>query len=212
MSIVHHPSDELLLSYAAGATHEAASLVIATHLALCPACRRLTAKAEEAGGALIESVQPAAMGEGALKSVLSRLDSAPVAKSRARAPSSVPEPLRSYVGGDLGQVPWKKITDGIAFLPLFHRGKTRAHLVRTEPGVGVGLHAHRGEELSMVLTGGYTDETGHYQRGDFHATSPDIVHRPVADEGEACIVLAMSEAPLKFRGLMDALIARWFGF
>jgi len=212
MSIAHHPSDELLLSYAAGATDEAASLVIATHLALCPICREVTARAEAAGGALLEAAEPVAMDAGAFKSVLSRLEDAPAAKPQARAPSNVPEPLRSYIGGDLDNLHWKKVTEGIAFLPLVKHGKTRAHLVRTEPGAAVGLHTHRGEELSIVLTGGYTDATGHYRRGDFQATAAGDEHSTVTDRGEPCVVLAMSEAPLRFHGLMDALIARWFGF
>ena len=40
VSVRHHPDDELLLDYASGALGEAESLVIATHMALCPICRR----------------------------------------------------------------------------------------------------------------------------------------------------------------------------
>ena len=36
---VHHPTDEFLLDYAAGALGEPKSLLVATHLSMCPACR-----------------------------------------------------------------------------------------------------------------------------------------------------------------------------
>lgn len=213
MSIQHHPADELLLSYAAGASDEAISLILATHLALCPQCRRTVANAEAAGGALLESVDKAPLAPDALQSVMSRLDE-PVQKiaSASRTPSNLPEPLRSYVGGDLEAIRWTNIAGGISFKPLFQRGAARAQLIRSRPGAGVGSHTHRGEEFTLCLAGGYTDETGQYARGDLQSTTPDIFHRPLADEGGDCIVLAVSDAPLLFRNFGVTLIARWFGF
>ena len=213
MSVVHHPADELLLSYAAGAIDEATSLVLATHLALCPQCRGTVARAETIGGVMLEDGTSAPLREGALQSVLSRLDTASVAKASApRGSFAAPEPLRSYLGGDLDRVKWTNLAGGIYFKPLFRRGKARAYLIRSEPGRGVGWHTHHGEELTLCLSGGYTDETGSYARGDLQSATPEILHRPVADEGEDCIVLAMSNARLKFSSPLVALIGRWFGF
>ena len=56
--ITHHISDALLLEYAAGTLEEGWSLAVATHLALCPDCRKRLALMEAAGGALIESLEP----------------------------------------------------------------------------------------------------------------------------------------------------------
>ena len=213
MSILHHPADELLLSYAAGATDEAMSLILATHLALCPQCRSTVAKAEAAGGALLEAGDSTPLTPNALQSVMSRLDQ-PVQKiaPKPRTPSNVPEPLRSYIGGHLDAIGWTKIAGGISFVPLFERDSARVQLIRSTPGAGVGLHSHRGEEFTLCLAGGYTDVTGQYARGDLQSTTPDILHRPLADEGEDCIVLAVSDAPLLFRNWGIALIAKWFGF
>jgi putative transcriptional regulator len=213
MTILHHPGDNLLLSYAAGTTDEATSLVLATHLALCPQCRRAVASVEALGGAMLEGGKSTPLSDGAWQSVLSRLDAAPAAKlSVSRGSFAVPEPLRSYLGGDLDRVKWTKLAGGICFKPLLRRGDARAYLIRSKAGQGVGWHTHHGEELTLCLTGGYTDETGQYARGDLQSTTPDILHRPVADEGEDCIVLAMSDARLKFSNPIVALIGRWFGF
>ncbi|HEY4124306.1 MAG TPA: ChrR family anti-sigma-E factor [Rhizomicrobium sp.] len=213
MTILHHPGDELLLSYAAGATDEAMSLVLATHLALCPQCRRTVGQAEAAGGAMLEDNTPAPLRDGALQSALSRLDDRPVAKSVVpRGAFTAPEPLRSYLGGDLDRVKWTNLAGGIYFKPLCRRGESRVYLIRSKAGCGVGWHTHHGEELTLCLTGGYTDETGRYARGDLQSATPDILHRPVADEGEDCIVLAMSDARLKFSSPLVALIGHWFGF
>ena len=213
MTIAHHPADELLLSYAAGATDEAVSLIVATHLTFCPQCRRTVAKAEAAGGALLENGEIAPLSGSALQAVMSRLDAPtpkPIRVPMAR--SNVPAPLRAYIGHDLEGVRWTKIAGGISFKPLFQRGESRVQLIRSKPGSGVGLHTHRGEEFTLCLAGGYTDVTGEYARGDWQSTTPDILHRPLADAGEDCIVLAVSDAPLLFQNWGIALLAKWFGF
>ncbi|HTQ13573.1 MAG TPA: ChrR family anti-sigma-E factor [Rhizomicrobium sp.] len=216
MSATHHPSDEFLLAHAGGVADEALSLIVATHLALCPACRQKVARMETAGGAMLEDLAPEALSGGALASVLSKLDGTPAERrkpaSGARAHWTAPEPLRSYLGGDLGEVRWTSMSSGISYKPLFKRGKTAARLIRSRPGRGVGVHTHKGEELTLVLTGGYTDQTGHYLRGDLQAADGTLDHRPIADEGEDCIVLAVCDAPLKFRARTIGLIARFFGF
>lgn len=214
MNITHHPSDDLLLSYAAGATNEATALVFGTHLALCPICRDTVAKAEMLGGAMLEAAGPAILKPNSLESVLARLDeTAPPPRSAVPVPArKVPEPLRSYIGDGLDKIQWTGIGPGISFKPLFKSGDARVQLIRSRPGRGVGLHTHRGEEFALILTGGYTDVTGHYTAGDLHSATPDILHCPVADAGEDCIVLAVSDAPLKFQNPVVALIGKWFGF
>jgi len=53
MTVRHHPDDALLLAYAAGGLDDAMSLILATHLSFCTRCRRLVARQEEIGGALL---------------------------------------------------------------------------------------------------------------------------------------------------------------
>jgi putative transcriptional regulator len=213
MTIAHHLNDELLLRYATGQTDEGVSLIVATHLALCPQCRRGVTDAEAVGGAMLEDEKSVPLDSDALRSVLSRLDTAPAAKPQAECGTFVaPEPLRSYIGGDLDKVKWTDLFGGMYFKPLFKRGKSRVYLIRSKAGSGTGWHTHSGEELTLCLTGGYTDETGQYARGDLQITTPEVLHRPVADEGEDCIVLAVSEGRLKFSNFVVGVIGRWFGF
>ncbi|HEY2069966.1 MAG TPA: ChrR family anti-sigma-E factor [Rhizomicrobium sp.] len=214
MSATHHPGEELLLAHASGAADEALSLIIGTHLALCPECRGKVARMETLGGAILLDMAPVAVSDGALQSVLSRLDDAPVTRRATLPPGpfAAPEPLRSYLGGDLNAVRWTHVTPGISYKTLFGSGASPAQLIRSRPGKGVGHHTHLGEELTLVLTGGFTDETGHYRRGDLQTADDTILHRPLADPGEDCIVLAVRDAPLRFRSTAVALIAKLFGF
>lgn len=213
--ITHHPGEELLIAYAAGASDEAVSLIVATHLALCPECRDLVAAAEGAGGALLDDLSPLEISGGALQSVLGRLEDA-VAVTAASPPTrngfKAPEPLRSYLGRDLDGVDWISLSGGISYHPILKSGQSSAQLVRSTPGHGVSMHTHKGEEFSLVLTGGFTDPTGHYLRGDVQTGTPELTHHPITDEGEDCIVLAVNDAPLKFSNPLMTLLSKLHGF
>jgi putative transcriptional regulator len=213
--IAHHPGEELLIAYAAGASGEAVSLIVATHLALCPECRQEVASAERAGGTLLDDLDPAPLSDSALANVMSRLNGAeakPAARTAQPNGFQAPEPLRSYLDGDLDSVRWTPVTRGIAYRPLLKRRGLNAKLIRSKPGHGISLHTHKGEEYSLVLTGGYTDPTGHYMRGDVQTATPDLLHHPVADEGEDCIILAVADAPLRFRNPFVAVLAKLMGY
>ncbi|HSZ74319.1 MAG TPA: ChrR family anti-sigma-E factor [Rhizomicrobium sp.] len=218
MSIAHHPGEELLLAYASGAADEGVGLLVAAHLALCPQCRAVVAEAEAAGGVMFSHLAPEPMAADALASVLGKLDSeGAVSRTEKKAPrasaqNAVPEPLRTYLGGDFDQVAWRPVAGGISHFPLFRRGRTRVELIRAKPGAGVATHTHRGEELTLVLAGGFSDVTGTYARGDVQTTSPDILHRPLADSGEDCINLAVTEGALIFQSLPFKVLGRMFGF
>jgi putative transcriptional regulator len=216
MSVTHHPGDDMLLAHASGAGDEAVSLIVGTHLALCPQCRGKVAKMEALGGAILSDIPPEQVSDSALQSVMARLDLASVKKPAPLAappkPFAAPEPLRSYLGSDLDRVRWTSVGPGISYKPLFRRATARAQLIRSRPGRGVGTHTHGGEEFTLVLSGGFTDTTGHYRRGDLQSADPSLLHRPLADAGEDCVVLAVNDAPLKFRSAAVGLLGKLFGF
>lgn len=213
MSITHHPGEELLLSYASGAANEAVALLVASHIALCAGCRAVVRGAEAAGGSLLADVPPVALNQNAYQSILERLDAPAAAILRgANLASAVPAPLQPYIGTDYDAVPWRQIVDGLSHYPLVTKGGTRARLIRAAPGAGVAVHTHRGEEWTLVLTGSYSDATGNYRAGDVQSTTPAIEHQPKADPGPVCINLAVTDAPLVFRGMVPKIVGKMFGF
>jgi len=64
--IAHHPSDELLLGAAAGTLDVGAAIVVGAHLEGCARCRASVHAFESAGGAMLESIEPALMAPEAL--------------------------------------------------------------------------------------------------------------------------------------------------
>ena len=210
MRIVHHPEDAMLLAYASGAADEPTALVIATHLSLCAECRRTVARAESAGGVLLEDVAPQAVASNSLDAVMARLNGQEQ-PAPPKAQGVTPEPLRSYLGSEMADVDWRHIARGLSDYRIMKRGKSVARLLRARPGTAVHEHTHVAEEVTLIMTGGLTDHTGQYHRGDVQ-TMTDEYHVPTALPGEDCIVLAVTTAPLRFRKLGAQLFAKYKRF
>ncbi|HEX4635954.1 MAG TPA: ChrR family anti-sigma-E factor [Rhizomicrobium sp.] len=212
--IRHHPDEGLLLAYAGGATDEATSLIVATHMGYCGTCRAQAAKLEAIGGGLLQDLTPVPMSSRALDSILARLDAAPVFERRAPSLSrdGTPNVLRRYIGGDLDQVRWRRVNANVSYKTLFRRGPVTARLLRGVAGAETGPHRHQGAEYTLVLKGGFADVTGRYGPGDLQMMEGDMRHNPVADPGEDCINLAVTRGSLKFESLSHRILAPLFGF
>ena len=210
----HHIGEELLLEYAAGATTEAMSLLIASHLALCPMCRGQLAELELLGGAMLDALPGEEADDGGLEAMLARLDDEDMGPVRPAAPAAdppatdgilLPQPLRSYVGSDLSRLGWKRRMRGLdeCVLPV---GGARVSLMRIHQGAAMPKHTHAGNELTLVLTGGFTDARGSYLRGDVAVTDEHVDHQPTADLDEDCLCLAVVDAPLRLTGRMTRFL------
>jgi putative transcriptional regulator len=216
--IRHHPAEAGLAEYAAGATREAEALLIATHLALCPDCRRRVGAYEALGGELLAGLPADAMAAGSLAATLARLDRPEAAAKSAPRPAALdpraprlPRPLRDYAGADLADLAWRPAAPGLSLLPLPVATGT-AWLLRLAPGRSVPLHGHGGQEMVMVLAGGYHDGSEGYARGDVQASGPEIEHRPVADSDGTCVCLAVFEGRLRLSNPLGRLFGRLLGF
>ncbi len=216
MSIQHHIAEDLIVAYAAGDLDEGLSLAVATHLALCGECRARVRQAESIGGALLETIAPVTVSTGALDSVMARIDETPQIVSAPKPtvqPSSdiiIPEPLRSYVGGDVDALQWRSLGRGAYHIPI-HKGETSARLLRIPAGKPVPDHGHQGRELTVVLSGSFHDDRGVFFRGDVEDCDDSVHHQPIAGEGEDCICLAVTEAPLRFKSLAARLAQPFIG-
>lgn len=217
MKITHHPSLEALADYAAGATAEAESLIIATHVALCPECREHVAHFEAVGGALVEEIEPQPLADAAMERMLQSivLETPTEAESnrlRAAVKGGVPEPLRSYLPADLADLPWHTVMRGLDEIELPTGGRERTRLLRIKAGATMPRHTHGGIEHTLVLSGGFTDQGRHYGRGDVAVADGTVDHTPVADDGEDCICLTVTSAPLKLTGKLTRFINPFIKF
>lgn len=216
MNVRHHVSDELLLDHAAGSLSEGWRIAVATHLALCPGCRRRLAVMEMAGGVLIaEAPDEGGSETGSWAAMKQRLQEegrgapgpAPAKRAQPAADIVLPEPLRSYVGGDVDTVKWRPLGRGAYHLPIATRdASTSVRLLRIPAGKPVPEHGHRGRELTLVLSGSFRDGDELFGRGDLEEADEDLQHRPVATPEADCVCLAVTDAPLRFRSWLVRLV------
>lgn len=217
LHVQHHISDELLLDYATGNLAEGWSIAVATHLALCPSCRNRLSFMEHAGGQLLEATEvtaqetPASDSWSSMKAKLksqgtSRLDAAKPVATPTDLPV-LPEPLRSYLGGDVDALKWKALGRGAYHIPIKTRDtESQVRLLKIPAGKPVPEHSHGGRELTLVLKGAFTDGATVFKRGDIEEADETLTHQPVATPDEDCICLAVTDAPLKFKSLLVRLV------
>ena len=207
----HLLNEELLMGYAAGTLPEAFNLVVATHLSLSDESRAALGSYEALGGAVLDRTETVGMGSDALKRTLARIKAGrPENRAGAGKPLDAgglfPAPLKDYVGGDVEAVKWRALGGGVRQAILRTRGKATARLLYIPGGQAVPDHGHAGTELTLVLQGAFADEVDRFARGDLEIANEDLEHQPVAEEGEPCICLAATDAPLRFKGLIPRLL------
>ena len=209
--IRHHLNDALLMAYSAGQLPEAFNLIVATHVSLCDECRARLEAFDAVGGALLDQADAdplPALGAESLAATMARIrGQAP--QKRAEPPvrrGLFPAPLAEYVGGDLEAVRWRSVGGGVkqAILPTARDASAR--LLYIPGGVAVPDHGHRGTELTLVLQGAFRDEFDRFGPGDIEIATEADEHTPVAEEGLACICLAATDAPLRFKGMVPRLL------
>ncbi|MEL6287575.1 MAG: ChrR family anti-sigma-E factor [Pseudomonadota bacterium] len=135
---------------------------------------------------------------------------------RARASSIalspvLPTALRDAFGGELHELSWKRVSADVSQIVLEREEDgISCRLLRVRAGRPVATHSHRGRELTLVLAGSFSDQFGRFERGDVEMSDETVEHQPVAGEGEDCICFAVTDAPLRFRNPLVALLQPLF--
>ena len=197
-----HPSVDLLTEYVAGILPLAQSACISAHLNYCPQCQQQSARLQDLGAVLFDSLTPVPVGDALLNTVLARLDEEPpLSYRRAQDPAvgRLPALLQRLMKGDFSELSWNKITSSlrISYLKTGDPGYEFA-LYHIKAGGKIPEHTHRGSEMTLVLQGGFSDAAGSYHEGDFLFGEASDTHAPTALQSEDCICLAVLDAPLRF--------------
>lgn len=215
MTITHHPHAESLMSCSAGSMPEAFAAVMASHIALCPQCRKDLALMEKIGVTLFEQLDtvPVLKDVPVMQLRAAEADRGDATTADAPDFGDVPEPLRDFVGGELSSIKWSRIGPGLAqhVIGLPRKGRGDLRLIKVAPGLALPEHSHNGSELTLVLKGSYRDESGHYRVGDVADMMGDTPHSPIADPDDGCICLIATEGKLKFKSLLARIVQPFAG-
>ena len=216
--IKHHLNDRILIAYSAGQLSEAFNLVVATHISLCDECRAALGSYDSIGGVLLENAiletddtEAGGRDQASLPDLQATMA---LIKSTVNTPNVAPQmrsddtpaPLAAYIGDTLDNIKWKPVSMGVKQSILKTSSEATARMLFIPAGVAVPNHGHNGTELTLVLRGAYADEADRFQHGDVEIADEDMQHTPIADVNEDCICLAVTDAPLKFSGLLPRLM------
>lgn len=180
--INHHLPESMLVAYAAGNLPQAFGLVVASHISMCLECRSRYEAHEALGGAVLDDMSEVDVSDDLKQSVLDLLD-APVQPEPAYCRSGVyPGPVMAALKGSKPR--WKTLGAGVRQSIVSADDGGSVRLLTIPPGQAMPDHGHHGMELTLVLHGSFSDETGTFRVGDVEVADDDLEHTPVADAGE----------------------------
>lgn len=221
MNVRHPVPDEILLDYVAGCASPGKGLLVETHLAMCDRSLEHFLMLQEVGGALLDTLEAAPLEGVSADAVLARASTGSEgepAAGRAERPqrrdavelcgTRLPAPLADTAEA-LDRRSWRRLGFGVeaALLPCSTpRGRTQ--LLHARPGIKILPHTHEGEELVLVLRGGFWDRGEYFGPGDVAVSNDAQLHAPVIDDAEPCLCLAVNEGPIRFVGPTGWLLNR----
>jgi len=203
----YHPTDELLMEFAAGRKNDPLGIMVACHLESCPSCKERVRTFEQLGGELLQETDPKPVSNGLLQTILARLSEKSPDKPAESGDSRIPKPLRRFVPSFYDGLPWKGFSKNIQEFTLpFSDNHYTAKFYKIAAGKELPQHTHKGNEFTLVMSGKFSDEAGDYQKGDFILADTNTHHQPRASMDEDCICFAVMDAPLKFTGFFGRLL------
>jgi len=218
MTIQHHPSDEVLLQYAAGIMDAGLAIVVAIHVAQCPVCRARVLEFEAVGGALLLELPPTLLAPDALARALGKIEAgqplvpAPLPKPKPRIfPEGIELPA-ALQDCEIGK--WRFLSPGLRGCRVKVPGPAKANvmLLRGQPSMKLPSHGHPGIELTQVLAGSFTNPHGQYHPGDLAEADLDVDHQPVIDADGECICIVAAEGRTRLHGFVARLLQPIIGF
>jgi putative transcriptional regulator len=203
----YHPQSSMLQAYAEGLLDDVSAFTVATHLESCPECRRAVSKYEEQCGYQLDSMSLAETDSSQLDQMFENIvkleqNNQPFRPSR--------KPIFIEVNGSRFKLPlslarfgdkiggWKSYGGKVFSAPIELSNSARVNLMYITQGVKIPQHTHKGLESTLVLHGGFSDEEGHYEVGDFLLKDASVKHSPFTKEGEECLCLTVLTEPMVF--------------
>lgn len=232
--ISYHPDSRFLTDFASANLSLAEAVCVSAHLEFCGKCRAHVQQLKDVGAHLLTQLPPEELEADSYARLMSKIGSAdtaaPVTASsivpalclseteqddvaprqdspRAFADVLLPRSLRRLASGGLHNLRWAQLGKALRIAPLPILGESRETAIYDiKAGERMPEHEHRGEEITVLLKGSFSDADGSYSRGDFVVRNAGEVHQPTATQDTDCICLVCLERPVRPRGLFYRLI------
>ena len=204
--------DGLFARYVAGSLPEPARVLVAAHLSIKPEQNHIVSALEDLSGDELSALVSDQIGnrEARLAAVFDAPKLAEMQEKRSES-GILPQGLRSFVGFDLENIPWRTKMPGYREFSLGEIDGCEAKMLWIKAGRKMPAHTHEGSEITLVIDGAFSDSAGRYGRGDISLADDDVDHSPVAEEGRPCICFAVTDAPLRLTGSYRQFFSDFIG-
>ncbi|NOJ23033.1 ChrR family anti-sigma-E factor [Vibrio coralliilyticus] len=201
----YHPNQHMLQAYVEGSLDAVDGFTVATHLESCLTCKKQVQELESRYGEVLMSLD--AFDDNNFDDMLNdilRTEPAPESARPIRKPTSI------EVNGKTFQLPlslsrfrdklgeWKSYGGKVYSAPIDIGDGVRVNLMYISEDVKIPQHTHKGIESTLILHGGFSDEDGHYEAGDYLVKDASIKHSPYTQKGEDCLCLTVLTEPMVF--------------
>lgn len=201
----YHPQDQLLQAYAQGTLDDVSAFTVATHIEGCPKCQRAVALLEAQCGDSLCTAEVES--HDTMQDMFDQIVSLEQNDEPFR-----PQRQPSYieVNGKSFRLPlslsrfrdrvgeWKSYGGKVFSASIDISNDSRVSLMYIAENVSIPQHTHKGLESTLVLHGGFSDEDGHYEAGDFLLKDASVKHSPMTKQGEDCLCLTVLTEPMIF--------------
>lgn len=206
-----HPSSDQLIEYSAGSGSTALNILISAHLHFCAKCRAQVSEYQSTAAVVFEEQKPVGVETGSFARLMESIKNsdsiAQIQPIKRQTPTRFPPVVEKLIHHDTESLDWKRPMKNLRV----------SHLLTDDQGCILGLHhmksggrvphhAHRGDEISVVIEGGFSDELGSYRPGDFIHLANEHRHSPQVDADGDCWMLTAVVAPIQLTGPLGWLI------
>lgn len=201
----YHPHQYMLQAYAEGNLDAVDGFTVATHLESCPMCKQQVRELESGFGEALMSLE--VDDDSGFDDMLNDILQTEPASESARP---IRKPTSIEVNGKTFQLPlslsrfrdrvgeWKSYGGKVYSAPIDIGDSVRVNLMYISEDVKIPQHTHKGVESTLILHGGFSDEDGHYEAGDYLVKDASIKHSPYTRKGEDCLCLTVLTEPMIF--------------
>lgn len=215
-----HPDSRFLTDFSTGSLALSEALCVSAHLHYCGKCRARVQQLTDVGSHLFNRLEPDVSGAEydfeALMERIEREETAAMAEpAHAATQEAAPATARGHLPAVLGKLfqrglnslGWVQLGRSLRIAPVDLGDESReTALYDIRAGGRMPEHEHRGEEITVLLKGSFSDQDGKYSEGDFVVRNAGEPHQPTATQDTDCVCLVSLERPVRARSFLYRLL------
>jgi putative transcriptional regulator len=215
-----HPDSRFLTDFTTGSLSISEALCVSAHLHYCGKCRARVQQLTDVGSHLFNRLEPESTeSDDGFETLMQRIEQHETAETDEDDGGAVTSPQHDPLVGrlppalgrlfrrSLDSLDWLQLGRSLRIAPVDlgdSRRETALYDIRA--GGRMPEHEHRGEEITVLLKGSFSDRDGKYSRGDFVVRNAGEPHQPTATQDTDCVCLISLERPVKARSLFHRLL------